>query len=165
MKKYFLTGGLYFITLFSHSQTLTTTNLSWIGNGVGVERSIKNFITICTMPKKDFESQMKAVGANILIGENFCIDAVEQLSLTGTLDDEHYIFQKCENIVQIIWYGSEQASGFKNFMEKLQPYYLKTIDNIRGYAVAIGEEQFFFTLERKRDELGMIESLKIAKIK
>jgi hypothetical protein len=162
--KILLVVCVYFITHNSYSQKLTTTKASWIEKGVCIERSIGNFIKIHTMSMGDFESQMKALGAYIKIKENFCIQAAEQLSSSGRISDECFLFLKCEDGVQIIWYGPEIASGFKKFMVQLQPYYIGTQDNIKGYGVAIGENKYLLSLERKRlNANSMIETLQITK--
>ncbi len=169
MKKIILTLSILCNCCHIYSQTLAKVNSSYIHSGVCIERSIDNFITISKMSRIDFESQMKSTGANITYSENFCVVAAEQISgeglKTNGLDGESFIFQKCDDGVQIIWYGSENASGFKNIMDKLQPYYLKTVNNVRGYGVSKEGEEFLFTLERSRKGDAMFETMKIVRVK
>jgi|GEM_PF-4647832 len=159
--KIILSVCLFFITYSSYSQTLTTTRSSVIYSGICVERIPENFIKMFKMSKKDFETQMKATGANITYTENFGVQANEQLASGASLGSECFIFVKWDNKLKIMWYGKEDESGLKDILEKLKPYYLGVQNNITGYRYTTGSEKYIFSAKRIKNGEMWFETLDI----
>jgi hypothetical protein len=162
--KILLSVCLFFITYSGYSQTLTTTSSTVTYSGKCVERTQENFITMFKMSKKNFETQMKAIGAYITYTENFGVQASEQLAEGASLGSECFIFVKWDNELKVIWYGKENESGFKNLMEKLKPFYLGIKNNRSGYGVTIGNEKYVFAFSREAKQGTYYETLEIGKV-
>jgi hypothetical protein len=147
-----------------YSQSLTTIRAPWIFSGVCIERSIDNFIAITNLKNGDFEEQMKLLGADISYNEDFCVIASEQLAAETLIGSEVFIFMKCDGGLKVIWYGSENQSGFKKFVELLEQNYLGEKNGSRGYAISRGEASYLFTIDRKRENELMFETMLVTRL-
>lgn len=167
MKKLFLI--LFLVEPFAliHAQiSLTITDAPWSYSKKCIERTIPNFISIMEMSPQNFENEMKRIGASVRVGQNYCIVASEQLGSGATLNAPALIFNKCDDLLSVDWYGPINSPAvFMNIMEDIKNHHLQTIDGIRYYGLKYNEKEYTFGFKRVQENNTMFETMTIWKVK
>ncbi|MDC0303882.1 hypothetical protein OAL15_02605 [Flavobacteriales bacterium] len=165
IKQIAILSAAWLIPLLSAAQeTLHMVPVNWTMSGYTVNRTLLNLIVMVDMSQENFEKEMREIGANISIGESFCIDAAEQIGGSEiSLDCPAAIFTKCEWGVKVLWYSNNTgASGMRELRNKLMEHYLgKSADGVESFGAALGNERYLFRLLRKIENNVVTETLLI----
>jgi len=146
--------------------SLTTTDAPWAFSKKCVARTIPNFIAIMEMSPQNFENEMKRTGASVKVGQNYCIEAAEQLGSGATLNAPALIFNKCDDLLSVDWYGPVNSPAiFMNIMEDIKDHYLQTKDGMRYYGLKYNEKEYTFRFRRVQENNTMFETMTIWKVK
>lgn len=135
-------------------------------SGILLDRNLTNFIKLFECNEKEFADLMKKLNNKISYDENLCTIGTEQISLAKWGGDYDYLYSvpmyrfiKCKDNLEFTWYGPEDYSGFKSFLDTINDMYVSTQDGYKYYGFKIEEKRYQFAFKRNISEKTAYESM------
>ncbi|MFZ6053470.1 hypothetical protein [Halocola ammonii] len=166
MKKYFPFLLVILLSSMTYAQDLANSPLKivdneWIKTGECIERSPYNFVILYEMNTHQFTLKMRELDLSLERGDNFCVSATEQISMS-VLEDTHLgpyeilekaiSYHKCDNYLRIMSPNATGSSDLSKLMILLQDYYMETRSGVRFYVFELESKRYSFAFKSERLE-------------